>query len=235
MPQTRITYAIGDIHGEASRLRQMHQLILSRHKKQHPGAAIRVVHLGDYVDRGKDSFGVIEAIIELQKSAECEVINLKGNHEQLLLNALETGSERAMKSWLENGGTDTLKSYTKRGFKCVSEDHLSWIAALQTHFLELDTKTMYVHAGIDVEAFPHSSDTVRLWTRSAEFFDVEKWSNPALDGWRIVHGHTPTDDFFPECAGSNNRRINLDTGAVFGGRLTAGIFKKDHPVKFIYA
>ena len=103
MALSRITYAIGDIHGEASRLRQLHGLIVKRHRKLHPEIPIRIVHLGDYVDRGEDSFGVIEAIIALEKSKTCEVINLKGNHEQLLLNALEIGSERAMKSWLENG------------------------------------------------------------------------------------------------------------------------------------
>ena len=230
-----IIYAIGDVHGEAERLRQLHQYIFERHAISFEAAPIRIVHLGDYIDRGPDSFGVISEIIALRERGDCEVINLKGNHEQMLLNAVDAKSEVSMSIWLENGGKETLESYHQRGHDSISQQHLDWIRELPTLFSDKGSKTVFVHAGVDVAAFPHCSENVRLWTRSPSFFDADGWDNPQLSGWRVVHGHTPTDDYFPEVAGDKKSRINLDTGAVFGGRLTAGVFAPGQPPKFMYA
>lgn len=230
-----ITYAIGDVHGEADRLRQMHKNILDRHSLNHPDAALRIVHLGDYIDRGPDSFQTVEDVIALSERSDCDVINLRGNHEQMLIDAVEGKSDSAMRFWLKNGGDETLQSYLRAGHSGVIDKHFDWFQSLPTLYCDPDSQTIFVHAGIDVEAFPYCHETIRLWTRSPDFFDTGNWTNPELANWRIVHGHTPTDDFFPEVDGDEDRRINLDTGAVFGGRLTAGIFEPGEPVRFMYA
>ena len=230
-----ITYAIGDVHGEAERLKQLHHLIFERHEFSFAGASIRIVHLGDYVDRGPDSCGVIECIFHLMERGDCEVISLRGNHEQMLLDALSDTTSSSGALWLQNGGQETLESYVHRGHASVLDAHIDWIANLPTLYADFDMKVAYVHAGIDVNSFPNCPEAVRLWTRAPAFYDTDSWSNPNLEGWRIVHGHTPTDDFFPGVYGDKAQRINLDTGAVFGGRLTAGIFASGDPVSFIYA
>jgi len=233
MPAT-ITYAIGDIHGEAGRLRQLHNLIFERHPSRFEDAAIRIVHLGDYVDRGPDSCDVVCAIMELETRGDCEIVSLRGNHEQMLLNAMSGATDTAMQIWRQNGGEETLESYQKRGYSSVLAEHVDWMEALPTLYSDEASKSIYVHAGIDVETFPNCAESVRLWTRSPSFFDTDRWNNCKLRGWRVVHGHTPTDDFFPEVDGVHQTRINLDTGAVFGGRLTAGIFAPGQQEKFIY-
>lgn len=232
MNRRSIIYAIGDIHGEADRLRRLHQLIKERHAFEWPDHKAKVIHLGDYVDRGPDSHGVIEAIIEEQDEDTAQIINLRGNHEQMMLNACLSS---AWETWLANGGQDTMRSYKDAGLDAVSEKHLHWLQSLPHIYIETEQKLIFVHAGIDPEIFPNERDDIYMWTRSEAFFNTESWDNPALDGWTVVHGHTPTSDFFPEETGRSTRRINIDTGAVFGGRLCAAIFEPDVSVRYIYA
>lgn len=72
-----------------------------------------------------------------------------------------------------------------------------------------------------------------MWTRARSFFDEANWpERPELEGLRIVHGHTPTDTFQPD---ETPRRINVDTGAVFGGPLTAAVIAPQQPVEYLYA
>ena len=233
MPHPSILYAIGDVHGEAERLEALHGLIQDRLDRAHPETTATIVHIGDYIDRGPDSCGVIDAIVRLQTSSRHKVIALKGNHEDMLLNAYETQPARRL--WWINGGKETLESYQRRGFEGVSEAHRDWIRALPTIYVANDHKLIFVHAGVDPDAYPNCSENVRLWTRSKAFFESATWCNPALEGWRVVHGHTPTKAGYPETDGDPAQRINIDTGAVFGGRLTAAEFVGDAPVKFLYA
>lgn len=196
---------------------------------------MKIVHLGDYVDRGPDSYAVIDAIIALEQRGVSEIINLKGNHEQMLLDAINGQSMRAMRNWLHNGGDKTLKSYTSRGFTDIDTAHIVWLKNLLNLHVDVTQKIIFVHAGIDPEAYPHCGEDVYMWTRSPRFFDVNSWGNAHLEGWRVVHGHTPTADFFPETEGKYAQRINIDTGAVFGGRLTAAVFVASEDVSYIYA
>lgn len=235
MADLTVTYAIGDIHGEAERLRHLHGLIFKRHAFSFASRPIRIVHLGDFVDRGPDSCDVIDAIIELEQREISEVVNVRGNHEQMMLDAISGKKTSAMEFWLKNGGEETLDSYLRRGLEGPTQEHITWLEALPTLFADVANKIAYVHAGVDVETFPHCSEDVRMWTRARRFYEPHQWTNPELDGWRVVHGHTPTEDSFPEVAGEEARRINLDTGAVFGGRLTAGILALDEPLTFIFA
>lgn len=94
--------AVGDIHGEINKLNSLLEN-LNLEKSD------TVVFLGDYIDRGKHSKGVVELLIELSQNVNC--IFLKGNHEQMVLKMLETKSETDINYWLMNGGNETLNSY----------------------------------------------------------------------------------------------------------------------------
>jgi serine/threonine protein phosphatase 1 len=85
------------------------------------------------------------------------------------------------------------------------------------------------------EEYPDESEEVRLWTRARSFFDVPSWKDTALDGWTVIHGHTPTHNGYPEDEVGAGRRINIDTGAVFGGRLTCAILAPGEDVRYLYA
>lgn len=241
-PPHTVFYAIGDVHGLASRLRRLHGKILAHHEHYHADRPITVIHLGDYVDRGEDSRGVIEAILDLDARAQERdgliVCSLRGNHEQMLLDAL-TGDASAMEFWLDNGGRATLDSYRQAGqtndevMQAFPEAHRIWLDALPHILHDEVLKLVFVHAGVDPKTFPDCSLEHYLWTRSPRFMNPMEWKKyPAMEGYQIVHGHTPTFGGEPEIAGLNTR-INVDTGAVFGGPLTAAIISEDLPLGFL--
>ena len=228
-----VIYAIGDVHGEADRLKALHAKIFARHESRHAGQPIKIVHLGDYIDRGPDSCGVIELIRALEAREDVETVNLRGNHEQMMIDAYEQGSDMRL-HWLMNGGDATIDSYARRGFEDPTPEHLDWVRALPTLHLEEARKIAFVHAGVDPRSFPDCDESIHMWTRSSRFFNPARWTG-TLETWSVVHGHTPTNDFKPQAAGFPARRFNLDTGAVYGGQLTAGVFAPDEPVEFLSA
>lgn len=230
-----VLYAIGDVHGEASRLRRLHKLIEERHGRLYVGRPKRLIHLGDYVDRGSDSAGVIETLMSTQERLGNDCICLQGNHEAMMLGGLETSGSTDYENWLMNGGKDTVASYRRVDAFPIPKSHIAWLKGLPKIHIEADRRLIFVHAGINPLAFPDDREEVYLWTRSRRFFDVATWENAKLDGWTVVHGHTPTDDFYPDQVHAHASRINIDTGAVFGGRLTAAVFDDEAPVSFIYA
>ncbi len=227
-----IIYAIGDVHGEAERLSALHEAIFTRHASRSDDRSIKIIHLGDYVDRGPDSAGVIEILRDLDKRGDAEIVNLRGNHEQMMIDAYDMGSDERL-HWLMNGGDATIESYARRGFSDPPEADLDWLRNLPTLHLEADSKIAFVHAGVDPRTFPDCEERIHMWTRSPRFMDPSRWDIGGLDGWRVVHGHTPTQDFEPKVAGEPARRFNLDTGAVYGGKLSAGIFAPGEPVEFL--
>jgi len=199
------------------------------------GRKKRLIHLGDYVDRGSDSAGVIEALLDVQDRMGRDCICLQGNHEAMMLNGLVEAGQADYENWLMNGGEETVASYRRSGIYPIPKRHLGWLKSLPKIHIEPDRNLIFVHAGINPAEFPEDREEVYLWTRSQRFFDVASWRNPKLEGWTVVHGHTPTDDFYPDQKQAQASRINIDTGAVFGGRLTAAIFDSEAPVSFIYA
>ena len=230
-----VLYAIGDVHGEAKRLQNLHAIIAERHELLYPQRRKRLIHLGDYVDRGADSAGVIDVLLKAQDEMGDNCICLRGNHEAMMLDGLSDATETAYKNWLVNGGAETMESYQNRHQHRVPKAHISWLNRLPDIHLEAREKMIFVHAGINPADYPNERDGVYLWTRARRFLDVETWSNPSLDGWTVVHGHTPTDDFYPDDRRARSRRINIDTGAVFGGRLTAAVFEPGKAVRYLYA
>ena len=244
LPENSVFYAIGDVHGMVDALTRLHLQIVRHHREYHEGRHAVVIHLGDYVDRGPDSKGVIELIMAMErqaaKSDEMTVVCLLGNHEEMLLQAV-SGDSAALDNWLRNGGHQTLASYRRLG-EDVDEAlfhfpraHRDWLSDLPDVLLLEREKLVFVHAGIEPADFPFIDHQVALWTRSKRFFQTKNWKkNEALDGFRIIHGHTPTEGFEPEVAGQG-RRINVDTGAVYGGRLTAVKIDGAEPPEFLQA
>ena len=230
-----VTYAIGDVHGEAERYRRLVDHVFNLHDADYRGLDMRIVQVGDLIDRGPDSFGAINFAIELERDSAANVIHLRGNHEQMLLDAFDSNTGGTMDYWIENGGAETMRSYHDAGYESLPPSHLDWLGKREHLYLDEPSKIIVVHAGVDVDAYPNCRESVRLWTRSPKFFDSNSWTNAALDGWCVIHGHTPTEGFMPEVDGDRRNRINVDTGAVFGGRLTAAVVSPEDSVRFLYA
>lgn len=230
-------YAIGDVHGEAERLALLHEMIVADHA--HEGGDALIVHLGDLVDRGPDSRSVVARVMEMERAppANASAVCVLGNHESLMLEAAALKSGMAEYAWLSQGGAETVESYEavngRRGHwrDAIDGAHLHWLRGLPT--LLREGAFVFVHGGIDPKTFPNCTDELRIWTRSEKFFDESKWPKRAeLEGILVVHGHTPTDDFAPDIG---MRRINVDTGAVFGGPLTCVVLRPGEAPRFLQA
>ena len=227
-----IYYAIGDIHGEFDKLKRLHERIFDEHDKKFPNKDFVIVHLGDYIDRGKDSFEVVDTIMRMETHSDKKIINLKGNHEKMMIEAFDGSDDYGEAVWIKHGGNETMESYRRHGFDKPPESHLEWMKNLPNIYWDQDAKIVFVHAGIDPEFFPHDDEETHLWTRSKRFFDSKKWKNPLLKGMTIIHGHTPTKNGKPEIDG-HFARLNIDTGACYGGPLTATIIAKHMMPEFI--
>lgn len=220
LPPPRCTYAVGDIHGRLDLLHAAVEAIAGHVCDRE----FRVVFLGDYVDRGPESRGVIEYLIALQQ--RWPVLCLKGNHEDLMLRAL-TNPPGNWSRWLDNGGGATLASYggSEDEPDAVPAEHLAWLSGLP--LTTGDRHRIFVHAGLLPGVRPDKqNEQICLWVREpfltarAESFDAH-----------IVHGHTPVWAGKPDPAAPEllPHRTNLDTGAFATGRLTVGVFEAAKP------
>ena len=138
-----LTYAIGDIHGSLSKLRSL----LARCADHAQGRPTTFVFLGDYIDRGPDSAGVVRYVIELQSRLREHVIALKGNHEAVALGVID-GTMPA-DYWLTLGGAATLRSYGVSRAQALPVEHVDWLRSLRSSYD--DGRRFFVHAGIDPE------------------------------------------------------------------------------------
>jgi serine/threonine protein phosphatase 1 len=216
-----ITFAIGDIHGCLDKLRRL----LATCEARAAGRPARFVFLGDYIDRGPDSRGVVELLLRRQQQAPPgAVVCLRGNHEQLALDA--HADERAMPDWLRNRAADTIRSYG-RPDGLISPAHLVWLAALP--LCHDDGLRFFVHAGVDLNVPLDRQDyEAMLWMREPFL----SRSDEVDCGRFIVHGHTPQKSGRPDL---RRHRLNLDTAAVLGGPLTAAAFDdtQAEPLRFL--
>lgn len=228
-----VYYAIGDIHGEAEKLAALYDVIDDDRARN--GAVSKIVHLGDLIDRGPDSRRVIE--MAMARTVAGEAHTVAGNHEELMLTAYDRPDTAGVYHWASNGGDETIASYRaangdKENWRdSIDADHLTWLRALPIHLHDRGRNILFVHAGIDPRRYPECPDEVKLWTRSPIFYNPARWPDrPELKGLVVVHGHTPTDDFEPDV---RVNRINVDTGACFGGPLTCVVLAPDEKPRFL--
>jgi serine/threonine protein phosphatase 1 len=217
-----LTYAIGDIHGCLDKLAEL----VRRCYSDAAGQPMRYVFLGDYVDRGADSRGVVQFLIDLQKANIARDVFLKGNHEDLLLSAADA-PDFFEERWLGNGGGETLESYGLTGAAEIPQNHVNWLRTLPLSFD--DGQRFFVHAGVHPDrALDQQDEYDLLWIRKPFLASERDY------GRLIVHGHTPLTGGEPDIRAN---RLNLDTGAVFGGPLTAAVFDADEvgPRRFLQA
>ena len=219
-PEGVVVYAIGDVHGRLDLLTRMHEEIAAERERHRP-SDWRIIHLGDYVDRGPESRGVIEFLIGATKADE-RVITLAGNHDIGFLEFLDEADPTDI--FARYGGAQTAQSYgVKLDF--TSSDafdacHLALVAAVpDSHADFLRSLGFFVsmgdfffcHDGIRPGVALDAQDPHDLiWIRE------EFHRHTALHPKIIVHGHTPTPE--PQVLAN---RVNIDTGAFYSGRLTA--------------
>lgn len=197
-------FAIGDIHGCADELEELLDVLPLDDDST-------VVTLGDYIDRGPFSRRVLEILMEAK--TRMRMVNLSGNHEEMLKEFLDGSDEARSARFILNGGSSTLADF--------ADDHGEWtIPAAHLKFLDellLSYETpdhFFVHAGVPDRAL-NDLDPVRdrdemLWIRRAFVMNPRKWEK------RIVHGHTPVN-----AVEVSATRINVDTACAYGGYLTA--------------
>lgn len=220
IPDGLRVFAIGDVHGCLDQLHALEAQIRTRAAR--PGTARNIViYLGDYIDRGPDSAGVLAHLIAPPADG-LERRMLMGNHEAMLLQLRD--SPEQFQGWRQIGGIETMASYGIDVAPLVASDGGAAVAALEEavpagHWALLRGMEQllviggyaFVHAGIRPGvALERQSTQDLLWIREA-FLDHQ-----GLHSHFIVHGHTPVEA--PEL---RPNRLNLDTGAYLTGRLSA--------------
>jgi serine/threonine protein phosphatase 1 len=219
-PQGERLYVIGDVHGCLDLLQALHAKIAADLAAR-PVTRATLVHIGDYVDRGADSAGVIDLLLRGPAVPNAAVVNLMGNHEQMMLDAIDHADQRTARVWLDNGGAASLRSWGISSTRpaewapALPPAHLGFLRALARSHRAGDF--VFVHAGIRPglplkRQDPHDL----LWIREPFLSSQDDF------GFVVVHGHTPG----PEPVVRFNR-IGIDTGAVMGGVLTCVVLEGD--------
>lgn len=215
----------GDIHGRADLLDRAHERLDAYVARRGLTPPVEI-YLGDYIDRGPQSGAVLSTL--LARSGRRAVICLRGNHEAMLLDALDDPAARAR--WLQAGGAATLSSYdgsisaSHRGNGApaypslraiIPSEHIAFLRAMPVGY-RLGSM-FFVHAGVRPGVLlERQQDADLLWIREPFL------SSDANHGALIVHGHTPTI-----AIEFRHNRINVDTGAVITGLLTCLLIGDD--------
>lgn len=203
------SFVIGDIHGCSDELRYLVDALPVQ-----PGDEI--IFLGDYIDRGPDSRGVVTYLIKLKELLkENRLVFLKGNHEDMLLSYLELGGQHGG-MFLINGGKATVESYglaenasRDRLRANLPADHLTFYQSLVNY--HVTGPYFCVHAGVNpVKSLPEQTDEEFLWIRHPFLYSAH------MLPYTILFGHTPQQSVLYDLP----YKIGLDTGLVYGNLLT---------------
>ncbi len=218
-PDGAVVYAIGDVHGRLDLLTIMHATIGGEMRQR--GGDWRIVHLGDYVDRGPDSAGVIDFLIHRQ-ATDARVVSLAGNHDIGFLDFLAVPETESL--FARYGGVETAASYgiqldpadplafqsAARALETiVPQSHKDFLNSLRFRIVFGDF--FFCHAGIRPGVPLEAQDAHDLvWIRGD--FHAHRGLHPKV----VVHGHTPVAEVevWPN-------RVNVDTGAFATDRLSA--------------
>jgi len=185
--------AVGDIHGYADKLAELLDIVK-------PTEQDKVVFIGDYIDRGPDSRGVIEQLVAFKQEFP-DTVFLRGNHEQMLINWVEQEDSSSREMFLMNGGQATIDSYGY-GLEDISKEHMEFIWATQLYHLEtvveIDDSTydiseqdfLFAHAGVKPKRpLEEQVPEDLLWIREP-FIRSPRPMGDTI----VVHGHTPTEN-----------------------------------------
>lgn len=212
------TFSIGDIHGCLDELKELVSKCIDyadEHEHKY-----RFIFLGDYIDRGPNSKGVIDYLWQFEKVAPC--IFLKGNHEEWCLQTIRGTQWGGWEGW---GGLQTMNSFGVLKPADIPEKYLLWMANLRLTYE--DRHRIYVHAGLRPEHdIMEQAMQDFLWIRE-EFLESDySW------GKLVVHGHTKLEHGLPQLFPN---RLNLDTHCFGGKKLSAAVFIRDHrePLEYI--
>jgi serine/threonine protein phosphatase 1 len=219
-PPGRRIYAIGDIHGCDAQLANLHELI-AEDLAHRPVDTALLLHIGDYVDRGADTAGVLTRLAAGSPIDHMPVVNVLGNHDDTMLHAL-SGDRAAATDWLFAGGVPALQSYgidpgspRETWPAQVPPEHLDFLRNLT--LCHQEGGYFFVHAGV--------RPGIALEQQTRE--DMLRIRQPFLYTERdlgavVVHGHTPVKTPVVQ-----HNRIAIDTGAVFGGVLTCVVLEAE--------
>jgi serine/threonine protein phosphatase 1 len=234
-----VYFAIGDVHGCFEELTGLFSRIQRTIEEEFSHRSdVFIVFLGDYVDRGPNTKSVIDFLIGLDPDRH---IILPGNHEEMMLDYLTADQDHLVRTsgvWFRNGGLETLASYAAgrshpifnphtrydlaslvSARALVSQDHKAFLQKLldnrHPYLKDNIDQLFFVHAGIDpLKRLEEQSYQDFLWSRHPSLLDGSAtWIEELL----IISGHTPIGDH-PLI---NTNRINVDTGVVYGGKLSA--------------
>ena len=226
-PPGKRCYAIGDVHGRLDLLEGLFDIIRD-HNKSRPKRQTTIVMLGDLIDRGPDSRGVIE-FLRRPPEVGANLVCLKGNHEEMLLQGL-SGNPDTLRKWVALGGDQCVKSYGIEPGSLLGQPADQVESILAAHipldhieFLESFSDSarfgdfLLVHAGIR-PGLPLNEQSPRdlRWIRK-EFL-----TSDAQHEFLVVHGHSVTVDIE-----QRENRIGIDTGAYRSGLLTAVCIEDD--------
>jgi serine/threonine protein phosphatase 1 len=201
----RKIFAVGDIHGCYDKLVALMKILPWKKK-----SGDLLLFIGDYVDRGPKSREVVDFLVDLKKRGG-DIVFLKGNHEGMLVDFYVHQKDQML--YVANGGAETIASYVEgaigRKAFVLPQDHLDFFLSLQLFYETEDY--IFVHAGLrDGIPLEEQAHDDLLWIREEFIYSTYDWNK------RVIFGHTALETPFVTPG-----KIGIDTGAVYGNKLTA--------------